>query len=309
MPDFKPVNSDDKIFDELVPVLIGIGPKKNLLCYGTCFIASPFMAVTAKHVVEELLNQDPEIALTGTANFEYWIVQVVWRGTEFDYVVWAIQVICTAPHSDIATIWLRPYNTSADEYRQINQWKTMPITFDPPEPGETVRAFGIHSVTFNGSRVNDDGKFEHVEIQTKKSIATGVVRMHYWDKRDSALYNFPCFEVDAKFESGMSGGLVINERSQICGIVCGSLHASSEDEPHVSYVTMLWPMLAIPVPNELVSDAQEAVKYRLQDMSHRKVFNPQGWERVLIQDLPGGESSIQYLRLSLATNQPTPPAL
>jgi hypothetical protein len=82
----------------------------------------------------------------------------------------------------------------------------------------------------------------------------------------------------------MSGGLVINEHSEVCGIVCGSLPAGPEDEEHVSYVTMLWPMMAIPVRSGLIPGGFESARYCLRDLSARRIFTPCGWERVLIED-------------------------
>lgn len=113
------------------------------------------------------------------------------------------------------------------------------------------------------------------------------------------MYNFPCFEVNARFELGMSGGLVINERSEVCGIVCGSLPAGSEDEEHVSYVTMLWPMMVIPVRAGLIPGGLESARYCLRDLSARGVFTPYGWERVHIKDdiEAGGALTISYLNL------------
>lgn len=99
MPEFKPVNSEDRFLYELMPILIGIGPNGDILSYGSCFIASPHMAITAKHVVEELLKQ--EIALGNPCKYEYWVVQIIWNGNQHSYVVWAIDTIATSPHSDI----------------------------------------------------------------------------------------------------------------------------------------------------------------------------------------------------------------
>ena len=131
-------------------------------------------------------------------------------------------------------------------------------------------------------------------------MASGIVREHYWGGRDRGLYNFPCFEVDAKFEHGMSGGLVTNERGEVCGIVCGSLHASSANEEHVSYVTMLWPMLTIQVGANLIPGGIESEQYCLRDLSQRGVFTPHGWERVLFHGDYKLKSllTIQYLMKS-----------
>jgi hypothetical protein len=294
MSEFKPVNSEDRLIYELMPTLIGISPNEDLICYGSCFVAWPHMAITAKHVVEELLRQDPAIALGKPSKYEYWIVQVIWDRDQHSYVVWTIDTIATSPHSDIAIVWLRSLDQNAAQYKQ---WKTVPTTFDPPPIGATVRDFGLHNVRFDGSRVNAERKFEHIEVKFDRSVSTGTVREHYWGGRDKGLYNFPCFQVDARFEHGMSGGLVINEHSEVCGIVCGSLPAGPEDEEHVSYVTMLWPMMAVPVRSGLIPGGFESARYCLRDLSARGIFTPCGWERVLIEDeiAAGGPLTLRYL--------------
>lgn len=295
MPEFRPVNPEDRLIYELMPILIGIGPQGDLLCYGSCFIAWPHMAITAKHVIDELLKQDPGIVAGKPCKYEYWIAQVKWNGDEHDYVIWTIGSIATSPHSDIAIIWLRAFDRNASQYKE---WKTVPVTFDPPPIGATVRAFGLHNVRFDGSRMNSEGKFEHIEVKCDRSTSTGTVKQHYWGGRDRGMYNFPCFEVDARFEHGMSGGLVITEDSVVCGIVCGSLPATLPDEEHISYVSMLWPMMAIPVDSRLIPSGVEAARYRLQDLSAKGIFTPTGWDRVLIEDAidAGGPLTIRYLR-------------
>lgn len=259
LPVFKPVNPKDRIVYELMPILIGIGPNKDLHCYGSCFIAWHGMAITAKHVVDELLRKDPTIIAGKPCKFVYWIIQVKWTTNGHQYVLWTIDSIATSPHADIAIIWLKALDQNATQYKD---WKTVPITFDPPPIGATIRAFGLHNIRFDGSRPNSNGKFEHIEVNSDRSISSGVVKLHYWEGRDRGLYNFPCFETNARFEHGMSGGLVINEDSQVCGIVCGSLPPSSIGEEHVSYVSMLWPMMAIPVEARYIPGAETADAYR-----------------------------------------------
>jgi len=296
MADFRPVNRSDRLLYELMPVLVGIGLDGDLRCYGSCFIAWRHMAITAKHVFEELLRNDPGLASGEQCKYEYWVVQVIWDGNDHDYVVWTIDSAATSPHSDIAILWLRALNDRAARYKE---WKLVPMTFDPPPVGAVIRGFGLHNVRFDGSRVAADGKLEHLELTFDRSISTGTIKQHYWDKRDRGMYNFPCMEVDARFDHGMSGGLVIDEQSRACGIVCGSLPANSADEEHVSYVSMFWPMMAIPVETRLVPGGVATNQYRLKDMSARGVFTPVGWDRVLIEDqlASGGALSIRYLRI------------
>jgi hypothetical protein len=293
MAEFRTVNPADRLLYELMPILISIGPHGELQCYGSCFIAWPHMAITAKHVVDELFRTDAGLLRGKPPAYEYWVVQVQWHQDKHDYVVWTIDSIGMSPHSDIAVIWLRSLNDRAATYKT---WKAPPVTFDPPAIGATVKAFGLHNVRFDGSRVTDAGKVEHIELNTERSISRGVVKQHYWEGRDRGLYNFPCFEVDARFEHGMSGGLVVTEQSQVCGIVCGSLPATGADQEHVSYVTMLWPMMAIPVDARLVSGGMQSTRYCLRDLAMQGVFRPKGWDRVLIENDTNGATVLRYVR-------------
>ncbi len=297
-PEFRPMNPNDKHIYELMPILIGIGPHKDLLFYGSCFIAWPGMAITAKHNIEEIFKCDPDFARNKPSKANYWLVQVKWDGDDHSYVVWTIDSVGLSAHSDIAIIWLRPWERNATQHKE---WKALPVTFDIPPIGATVRAFGYHDVCFDGSRFNKKKKLTHLEVSTQKSISTGTIKQIYWQMRDRGKFSFPCFEVNARFKGGMSGGFVLNEKSEVCGIVCGSgLPPNSPDEEDISYVTMLWPMMAIPVDPRLVQGSADSSSYRLKDMSTQGVFTPKGWDRVLIKDQLdiGGPLTMSYQRIS-----------
>jgi hypothetical protein len=294
MAEFRPIDPADRLLYELMPILIGVGRYGELRCYGSCFIAWGHMAITAKHVIEDLFRTDPNILRGKPSEYEYWVVQVKWHQNGHEYVVWTIDSIGTSPHSDIAIVWLRALNDTAAKYQRDQEWKAPVITFDPPPIGAEVKAFGLHTVRFEGSRVGDDGKLQHLQLNFERSISAGLVKRHYWEGRDRGLYSFPCFEVDARFEHGMSGGLVINDDSQVCGIVCGSLPAAEAHQEHISYVTMLWPMMAIPIDARLVPGGVQSTQHRLRDLAARGIFTPKGWERVLIEDKSNAATTIRY---------------
>jgi hypothetical protein len=184
MPEFRPANPDDRLLYELMPILIGIGPDEDLLYYGSCFIAWPHMAITARHVIDELLRHDPGIMSGAPCRYEYWVTQVKWEGNDHDYVVWTIDSIATSPPFDIAIIWLKGLNDTAARYKE---WKAAPVTFDPPPIGSTVRAFGIHNVRFDGSRVNVDARFVPGGVETARYrlqdlSAQGIFTPTGWDR-------------------------------------------------------------------------------------------------------------------------------
>jgi hypothetical protein len=280
MNEFRPVNPEDRLIYELMPILVGIGPRGELRAYGSCFIAWPHMAITARHVIDELLRQDPQAAQDGQPAFEYWVIQVSWRGDEHHYVVWTIDSLGLSAHSDLAIVWLKAHDENATSYRV---WKTVSTTLEPPAIGTPVRAFGLHNVRFDGSAWYPDGKLRHLELKCDRSTSTGKVEQLHWEGRDRAMYPFPCFEVDARFDHGMSGGLVTTNDSVVCGIVCGSLPPAFPNESHASYVAMLWPLMAIPVASHLVPKGESGRRFVLQDLCQHGIFRAEGWDRVTIE--------------------------
>lgn len=48
----------------------------------------------------------------------------------------------------------------------------------------------------------------------------GTIRQVYPFGRDAVMLAFPCFEIEARFDPGMSGGLVVDESGRLCGLIC-----------------------------------------------------------------------------------------
>jgi hypothetical protein len=61
--------------------------------------------------------------------------------------------------------------------------------------------------------------------------------------RDKVMLPFPCFEIEARFDPGMSGGMVLDEAGRLCGLICASLQHDDPNAPPISYAASLWPML------------------------------------------------------------------
>lgn len=84
-----------------------------------------------------------------------------------------------------------------------------------------------------------------VTIARKGSTSVGTVVEIHDERRDNFSITWPCFRVNARFDGGMSGGPVFNEAGELCGLVCACMPPGEPGGDHVSYVTSLWPMLAI----------------------------------------------------------------
>lgn len=281
MTDFRPVRTEDHYFSELVVRLIAIDQNGDIHFFGTAFIFQPYLALTAKHVIEEYFKLDLNIYRGEKISFNFWAIQIVWEGSEHNYVVWEVQFVSLSGHSDLAILKLYPYCENAAKH---TRWGTVPCTLIPPEVGDSVIGFGLHSMSFEGSRVNAEGKVEHIEMKAKASSSRGVVRAVYPQYRDRGMLPFPCFEVDAQFEHGMSGGLVINGSSEVCGIVCSSFPKTEEHPTPSSYVATLWPMMAMKIDFSLFRKAPISGKQYLLELARHGVFTPTGWERIVIEE-------------------------
>lgn len=285
MADFRPVRPDDHHFSELVVRLIAIDQNGCIHSFGTAFIFLPYLALTAKHVIEEFFKLDPCIYRDKKVSFDFWAIQVAWEGSEHKYVVWEVKFVSLSGYSDLAVLKLHPYCENAAKY---TMWKTVQCTLIPPKVGDSIIGFGMHRMSFEGSRVNAEGKVEHIEMKDEASSSHGIVRAVYSQYRDLSMLSFPCFEVDAQFEPGMSGGMVINSRSKVCGIVCSSMPATEEHPTPSSYVAMLWPLMAMKIDFSLFRTAPVSGEQYILELARHGVFAPEGWERVLIEENPSG---------------------
>ena len=285
MPDLRPVPPSDHLFSELVVRLIAIDKAGGLHSFGTAFIFQPYLVLTAKHVIEEFLKLDHAIYKGEEVSFNFWAIQIAWEGQEHNYVVWEVSFISLSAHSDLAILKLHPYDENAAKY---TMWKGVPCTLIPPKVGDSIIGFGVHDITFAGSRVDAEGKVEHIELNDQASSSRGVVRAVHPIYRDLCMLPFPCFEVDAQFEGGMSGGLVINERSEICGIVCSSMPATKEHPIPSSYVAMLWPMMAMKIDFSLFATAPVFGEQYVLELARCGVFIPEGWKQIVIEENPVG---------------------
>jgi hypothetical protein len=64
--------------------------------------------------------------------------------------------------------------------------------------------------------------------------------------RDRVLMPFPCFQINARFDGGMSGGPLVDRSGRICGIVSRSF----EGLP-VGYAAIPWPLLKTPLEGQM----------------------------------------------------------
>ena len=86
----------------------------------------------------------------------------------------------------------------------------------------------------------------------------------------------------------MSGAPVFNESGHVCGIVCSSLAPESEAQEHASYISSLWPLLAIPI-NAPWQRYAAGESFPLYEYAQAGVIDTIGLEHVTRERTVGGD--------------------
>lgn len=237
-PAFIDARPDDPISEFALRVVVE-RPNWNLVVVGTATLITGHLAVTARHVLEYALQTFGFKARSATEavidSFELKLYQVL-PGPIYRF--WRVHTVWPTA-SDIAILHLGLDRTTVPG-ETIN-WKSLRLRVMPPPVGQKVVAFGYHSGKIEVTE-SPDGT-HHIALNDRPTTSIGTIRQIYPTGRDRVMLPFPCYEIEAQFDPGMSGGMVIDETGALCGLICASLQQNDVDAPPISYVASLWPML------------------------------------------------------------------
>jgi hypothetical protein len=245
---------------------------------GACTAIASHLCVTAKHVILDFLDHfcaGSTATSLQVSSFSLQALQIL--DNPLRYAVWSVCNAYLSPLSDIALLHLAPYCTVADKITTAQGWKQVRLSLFPPSVAARIVGFGFHSSAATVTKNPQGGP--NVHIHDKPTATVGEVRQVHAARRDSARLNFPCYQVNARFDGGMSGGPVFDESGRLCGIICSSFPSTSPEEEHASYVATLWPATGIPLD-------VKGVWRTLLDLTREGVVAADGWERIRLQEFP-----------------------
>jgi hypothetical protein len=263
-------------FSEVVLRLIARFESEDAYVVGTAVFLCGNMLLTARHVVEEILRTEKlrlDIDVTVPGNL---IALQVVRGPEYQF--WNVMKIYICPNTDLAFLHLasEPWYTGEKPLAQ----EGYPVfSAFPPSIGETVAAIGYRDSKIRISR-NVNGGFHH-DWSDKTMMSVGKVREIFPVGRDRFFLPFPCYQVSARFDAGMSGGPVYDETGAICGIVCTNLEGAHETGEPVSYVCTLWPMFGVNITADRGDNYQRGIKYPAYELARDKQIHVTDLEKLL----------------------------
>jgi S1-C subfamily serine protease len=244
---------------------------------GSAIQLRPNLLLTARHVVDDYFAKlDGRVFETGMeARFGCWAIQELTDGRIFRL---AIKKVWAAPWSDLALLSVESTSDRKPLLVRMNM--------SPPPVGTKVFAFGYHDCS-----VKIDG--DTVTLARKGSTSVGTVIEIHDQRRDNFSITWPCFRVDARFDRGMSGGPVFNETGQLCGLVCACMPPAAPGASYNSYVTSLWPMLAIEM--DFAREGHPPGLYTVQELAGDGMIAALDAERVVLhRDADGKVTGVEY---------------
>jgi Trypsin-like peptidase domain len=238
IPAFRDERADSPISEFALRVVVEL-PDWQLYVVGTATLICGHLAITARHVLEHVIRTFGIKAKSSTHaeidNYELKLYQVMPGPV---YRIWRVYTAWPCA-TDIAFLHLGLDRTTLPDEQII--WKQPRLRVIPPPAGQKVIAFGYRESKIN---VREGDGQHHIELNDRPTTSIGTVRRVYPSARDAVMLPFPCFEIEARFDPGMSGGMVIDEAGSLCGLICASLQQNEPGAPPISYVASLWPMLS-----------------------------------------------------------------
>ena len=249
---------------------------------GTAVLIGGHLAITAKHVLDDPIRRFGCMRTPAglvVTDYSIRLLQVLHGPI---YRMWNVSRAWVTS-TDIAILHIQLDRTSEDQPNVA--WRSLILRLMPPPTGEKVLAFGFRESKIEVSETPDGG--HHIEFNDKPTTSIGEIGQIFPERRDSSMLTFPCFEVCARFDPGMSGGMIIDENGALCGLACAGYNFEDPDALPLSYVATLWPMLTTIISIDRGEAYPRGVKYPMIDLALDKLINVVGLEQLDPTFFPG----------------------
>ena len=232
-PTFKGTSLDSPITKVGLP-LIAVQDREASYLWGSACLISPWLAMTASHVIKDYSKHlEGKEAEPGFTERKYELLTYVVTDQGKTTLPFFVGPVWYNDATDISVLQLLP----GGPMRSDHVWECPVLELLPPKLGSRVFAFG-----YPRSSVSANAPYTF-EARTDASTATGTVLTVHDEYRDKGMLKFPCFETNARFDHGMSGGPVLDDQGHVCGIIGTGLSPGVEGGEHYSHASTLWPVM------------------------------------------------------------------
>jgi hypothetical protein len=266
IPAFHNASPTDPIQEIALRVVAEL-PGWHLHVLGTATLIAGNLAITAKHVLNAAMGFG-KVDGVDVDGFALRLYQCLPLKTGPVYRIWNVLEAWPCD-SDIAILHLNLYQSSEPAAKVV--WRVPRLRVTPPPTGHRVIAFG-----YRQSRIQvDEGPdgTHHIMLNDVGTTSIGKVGQAFAERRDSSMLTFPCYEVHAQFAHGMSGGLVVDEESNVCGLVCAGINNADPTIPPLGYAVTLWPMLRTVISADRGDRFPRGVEYPVIDLALDSIVN------------------------------------
>ena len=224
---------------------------------GSAVFVAAELVMTSKRALDEAwrrMGPEAEFAGKDKESDRLGIMAVQYLGGGSAVALWRASAIVRSPHTDAAFLSVRPANAVAESYSFVR----LPVLHVlPPVMGDRVTGFGYSwtedasgSGELRGSAAKSrlhipSGNAAMSRKTPGARTVSGTVTAVHAEYRDRAMFGFPCFEIDAYFGEGMSGGPLYNEAGQLCGLMC-----ASQERQTLAHGATLWAAMATRIAHE-----------------------------------------------------------
>ncbi len=271
---FEPTFKHTGLASPITEFALALAAKKDGLWVpsGTAMVIAPYLALTAKHVIEDFWRRFEEVPLDGRSpgTFSILACQIVENGKTGQ--AWSVTKLTLSTFTDIAFLHLTNPIGGIPGY----EWRGVKLDLAPPPFGSRIVGFGYHSPSVN-VREHRNSSVE-VEWHDSPTTTAGEVVEIYPRRRDSSMLPFPCYRTNARFEHGMSGGPIFNDQGLLCGLICSGAETETD---YYSHVTTLWPSMATVVDFDR-EGFPSGQSYPVLDLARHGFIRAEGWERVAL---------------------------
>lgn len=281
------------IQQSVMPLLVISG--QALIALGTGFmITEDGLLMTAAHVAQEAVKYGVRSRRQdGGFDYELSLYALYITNQKDDNSgqhvggVLPIHKFWHSPELDIAFCRLGSAN---DQNVSMPKFPVFRLSPSLPAIGEKICGCGYYQMQGSVGSLTKEGKIE-VRYSQNTAYTPGTIIEVHPVRRDSAMLRFPCFQTDARFDAGMSGGPVVNQHGNVCGVICSSLPADELNPEHASYASLIWPAFGTPL--EIEQPGQKTIMTMLYDLAKDgKVEVDATFDFMQVTMLPDGSRTI-----------------
>jgi len=241
---------------------------------GSAFIIGNGLALTAAHILEKPFDSTFRVHTENEKN-RFSIVGFQKVNGSKNAVIWQVKSAYLSPIQsdkenedrsiDVALLKISPQQHSLEERYNILSFE---LNIASPIVGDIVSAYGFSNSKIKGDTTPSSYKFDN-NFRKIEGEVTQIFSMH----RDRGFLTFPCFEVNANFDHGMSGGPIFNQQGQVCGVI-----TSGNNFNGPSYGSILWPAMGIKVDNDHLLDLAKRNLIHVPSHNLVEIYYVDGYE-------------------------------